>query len=95
MGVVEGIGINQFPKQHKWCGQRANVCFNYDTLNTIEGTIIRMDAEGPMQCIIMLDDGRAVLPSECQFSPMLFADRSPIPPSMWQKIGADSSSESA
>lgn len=89
MGVVAGIGFKDFPKQHEWCGRRANVCFNYDTTRSVEGTIVRMDAEGPMRCIIMLDDGRTVLDTECQFTPNIFEEKRAIPPSMWQRIASD------
>lgn len=43
------------------------VCFNYDTSKTYEGYIIRHDATEPYTTIILLNDGRAVLDTECQY----------------------------
>lgn len=43
------------------------VCFNYDTSKTYEGFIIRQDATDPYTTIILLNDGRVVLDTECQY----------------------------
>lgn len=69
MGVVENIGIEQFPKQGQYLGRRCEVCFRYDTTHVIGGTIVRDDNEAPWITIISLDDGRYVLATECQYSP--------------------------
>lgn len=68
MGVHENIGINKFPKQSEWVGLSVEVCFNYDTTNTIKGIFIRDDREEPGISLIQLEDGRVVLSTECQHS---------------------------
>jgi hypothetical protein len=68
MGNVANIGFDRFPKQGYLKGQTVRVCFGYDTSRTIEGTVIRDDAEEPGRMIILLDDGRTVLGTECQYS---------------------------
>ena len=70
MGTHPNITADQFPKQGSWLKRRAKVCFHYDTTKVVMGTIIRDDAELPGHCIILLDDGRAVLTSECMWSPL-------------------------
>lgn len=69
MGVVFNILHDKFPAQGAWLGRRARVCFDYDTANSIGGTVVRDDAEEPGRCIIALDNGRYVLTTECQWSP--------------------------
>lgn len=69
MGVVATVGFSSFPRQGSWLGKRTEVCFRYDTANTIMGTIVRDDEEEPWRTIIKLDDGRYIEASECQHSP--------------------------
>jgi hypothetical protein len=69
MGTVTNVGFAKWPKQGKWLGKRTKVCFNYDTSQTVMGTIVRDDYEEPWRTIISLDDGRVVLASECQHQP--------------------------
>ena len=47
MGVRSNIDIDNFPKQRSFLNTRVKVCFNYDTNRTVEGTIVRDDAEEP------------------------------------------------
>lgn len=68
MGVVDNVGFDKFPNQTGWSGKRVEVCFNYDLSNTIRGTLIRDDLGEPFVGIIMLDDGRPVLTTECQYN---------------------------
>lgn len=68
MGVEDSIGFDRFPRQGDRKGRVVRVCFDYDTSQTIEGTVIRDDAEEPGRMIIMLDDGRVVMSTECQYS---------------------------
>lgn len=70
MGVVANVGIDQMPKQGPWLGKRTMVCFRYDTSRTLMGTIVRDDYESPWVTVISLDDGRVVLATECQHSPV-------------------------
>ena len=70
MGAVNGVGFDQFPKQSDWVGRKCDVCFNYDTSRTLTGTIVRDDVTEPWQTIILLDDGRLVLATECHYSPL-------------------------
>lgn len=73
MGVVATIGFDRFPKQGIYKARRVRVCFNYDASREIMGTVIRDDAEEPGCMIIQLDDGRAVLATECMYSPLTAA----------------------
>lgn len=68
MGVVRTIGIAKWPIQGKWLDKRVAVCFNYDTDETIDGTIIRDDMEQPYETLIRMDNGRVVRSCECQFT---------------------------
>lgn len=108
MGVVQNIGLNDFPRQmpyvgrpgvvrhdaehpHRlitvidgeyyvdgrrpsrsqgsWLWRRVEVCFHYDTANTIFGTIVREDVAEPCLEVIRLDDGRCILTTECMYTP--------------------------
>jgi hypothetical protein len=44
--------------------QAVEVCFNYDTSNTVSGVIIHDDAE---KTIIRLEDGREIDSAECHY----------------------------
>lgn len=68
MGVVATVGFDRMPKQGRYLGQRATVCFNYEA-REVMGTIVRDDVEDPWRTIISLDDGRVVLATECQYQP--------------------------
>lgn len=70
MGEVATISFDGFPKQGQYKGRRVRVCFNYDASRELMGTVIRDDAEEPGRMIIQLDDGRAVLSTECMYSPL-------------------------
>ena len=70
MGVCANIDHESFPEQSSYFppGTKVKVCFKYDTGHTIEGEIVRNDAEDPGVGIIRLADGRHVLFEECQYS---------------------------
>lgn len=68
MGVVANIRHNQMPEQGSYLNRKVEVCFNYDTVNILRGTIVRDDAEHPFRTIILLDNGTALLATECQYS---------------------------
>ena len=68
MGCVRTITATTFPEQSSHVKQRVEVCFLYDTSKSVMGTIVRDDVEEPFETIIMLDDGRIVLATECQYS---------------------------
>ncbi len=68
MGVVANIGKDKFPKQSEIVGAKVSVCFNYDVKNTISGKVVRDDIEEPYRMIILLEDGRFVMSTECQYS---------------------------
>jgi hypothetical protein len=70
MGCVASITKDTFPKQGEYLNQRAKVYFHYDTQTEFLGTIVRDDMESPWHTIIKLDDGRVVLTTECQYSPV-------------------------
>jgi hypothetical protein len=67
MGVEKNISYYKFPRQGNHLNKRAKVCFNFDTKNLINGTVVRDDREEPYLTIIELDDGRYVRSTECQY----------------------------
>lgn len=69
MGCVANIKADRFPKQGSWLGKRTRVMFHYGGPE-IMGTVVRDDNEEPYRTIISLDDGRVVLATECQHSPL-------------------------
>lgn len=75
MGDSANISIIRFPKQADSVGSRVEVCFHFNTKNTIEGTVVRDDREDPFRTIIRLDDGRFVLATECQWRPAVTPTR--------------------
>ena len=70
MGVKANITATEFPKQGALAGKRVAVCFRHDTSRVVEGVVLRDDADEPHRRIIHLDDGRVVLDTECQFTPL-------------------------
>lgn len=70
MGAYENISHDRFPKQGAYLGRAVDVCFNYDLSHRVRGRIVRDDTEEPGRLIIALDDGRYVLSTECQYSPI-------------------------
>lgn len=68
MGVKAYVNADKYPKQGAFLGKRVKVCFNYDTSRQFPGVVIRDDMTEPGLCIISLDDGRALLATECQYS---------------------------
>lgn len=68
MGRHANITHDKFPMQGELVGKRVKVCFHYDTDNILFGTLVRNDAEDPMVDIILLDDDRFVLSTECMFT---------------------------
>lgn len=69
MGIHPNVSYEKFPKQGEWLNKRTQVCFNYDTDKILMGKIIRDDIEEPFKTIILLDDGRCVMATECMYSP--------------------------
>lgn len=68
MGCVKTISKYSFPKQSGHVNQRCEVCFHYDTSQTVDGTIVRDDREEPFETIIKLDNGHIIRGVECQYS---------------------------
>ena len=68
MGAVDTIGIDKWPEQGTYFGKNVKVCFHFNTLQTIDGVVVRDDVEEPYVMIIKLEDGRFVLSTECQYS---------------------------
>jgi hypothetical protein len=56
-----------YPRQGQFLGRRCEVAFDYDVSRTVEGRIVRDDADFPGLLIIALDDGRYVTSGECQY----------------------------
>jgi hypothetical protein len=70
MGVSPYIDAETYPKQGAYIGTRVRVCYNYDTSKIVEGVVIRDDTTAPGLMIIHTDDGRALLATECMWSPL-------------------------
>jgi hypothetical protein len=70
MGTTTQIDADTYPAQGDYNGRRVQVCYNYDTARTVDGTVIRDDKTAPWLTIIRTDDGRTVLSTECQWSPI-------------------------
>lgn len=71
MGLIENITATSFPRQDvAYFGKPVDVCFHYNTKATLRGVFVRCDAESPGKAIIKLEDGRYVLTTECQWSPV-------------------------
>lgn len=70
MGVVANIRHNQMPEQGTYLNRRVEVCFHFDARpeHILKGKIVRDDAEHPFRTIILLDNGTALLTTECQYS---------------------------
>lgn len=71
MKFRENITHNTFPEQSSYVGKAVKVVFHWDVQNRLHGVIVRDDTEEPYVMIIKLDDGRHVLGTECQHSPMV------------------------
>lgn len=74
MGCVANVDAGKFPTQGKYLNKRCVVHFHYGR-EDFYGTIIRDDMESPGNgtpplTIILLDDRRVVLSTECQYSPL-------------------------
>lgn len=69
MGNHENISAEKYPVQSKHLLERVEVSFNYNTKDTLYGTIIRDDREDPFETIILLDDQKVVKGTECQYRP--------------------------
>ena len=67
MGAHPNISADRFPKQTPQLGRNVTVYFHYDLSKPISGRIIRDDGEHPGRTIIMLEDERVVLATECHY----------------------------
>ena len=47
MSETPTIGYDRFPRQGAYKNSRVRVCFNYDADRSIDGTVVRDDAEMP------------------------------------------------
>ena len=56
------------PKQGTWLGRVVDVCWDYDTSNTMRGLIVREDEDSPGLMIIKLNNGDYITSKECQYS---------------------------
>lgn len=67
MGVHQNIDFDKFPEQYTSLNKEVDVTFNYSS-RTVKGRIVRDDNEPPGKTIILLNDGRYILSTECQYS---------------------------
>lgn len=70
MGCHPNISDTKFPKQGRYLNKPMRVLFNYSDPE-LRGMMVRDDMEEPFISIIKLEDGRHVLTSECQYSPVI------------------------
>lgn len=70
MGYRKTINARRYPKQGSYLGRAAEVCFDYDTSATMQGKVIRDDAEEPGLMLIQLENGWVVKSTECQWRPL-------------------------
>lgn len=63
------MGCESIPEQGSFLHKRVEVCFNYDTSQTVLGEVIRDDKNG--HTYIWLDDGRLVTGVECQYRELI------------------------
>lgn len=68
MGVHQAIGYEKFPAQGAHLDATVDVCFGYATTRLVRGVVVRDDKVDPFVMIILLDDGRYVLSTECQYT---------------------------
>lgn len=77
------VGFDTFPRQFQQnVGQRVRVRFRYDYARTIEGRVVRDDAEAPWVTAILLDDNRLVMSTECMYNYIGTCPTTPSPPAM-------------
>lgn len=75
--IVEPLASSEaFPPQGRFLGLRVLVRFGYAPPDW-RGVIVRDDTEAPGLLIIRLDDGRHVLSTECQYSPISAGEGEP------------------
>lgn len=67
MGCEKTINADRYPQQGNFLGRAVDVCFDYDTSCTIQGKVIRDDAEEPGLMLIQLENGWVVRSTECQY----------------------------
>lgn len=73
MGVHPNITATKFPRQGGYLNRKTRVIFHYGGTE-MQGVVVRDDMEDPFLTIIRLEDGRHVLTTECQHSPLLKDD---------------------
>lgn len=76
MGEHPNVGYDKFPQQGKNLGKLVRIIFNHHSDKALNGICIRDDLESPMDTIFMLEDGRVINASECQWSPSQLSDYS-------------------
>lgn len=67
MGVSQFVNHDKYPEQGSHLNKRVRVCFNYEEKPNFDGTVIRDDKTEPWRLIILLDNGRVILSTECQY----------------------------
>lgn len=67
MGYSKNIGVDRFPQQGQWANKIVCVRF-HDEERTLRGKVVRDDIRDPYVMIILLEDGRHVLATECVYS---------------------------
>lgn len=74
MGCVNSITHKYFPEQSKDVGKTTDICFHYDTSNTVKGEVIRDDKELPYITMFKITSegplkDKTILSTECQYTP--------------------------
>ncbi len=70
MGVSKTVGAERFPEQGSFLNREVVVMFDYKAATKQPAVCVRDDREDPFLAIFRLEDGRHVLATECQYSPL-------------------------
>lgn len=68
MGCHKNISYDKFPDQGSLLNKEVEVCFWYDTSKLLRAKCVRDDRQEPYRALFMLEDGRIIDATECQYS---------------------------
>lgn len=75
MSRYKYLGANTYPEQDKkLANKKVVVMLGFESKKPLLGRVIRADATAPNEVVILLDDQRVVLGSECSFKVAVEAD---------------------
>lgn len=75
MSRFKYLGVNTYPVQNnQLLNKKVVVMLGFESKRPLLGNVIRADAEPPNEVVILLDDQRVVLGSECSYKVAVEAD---------------------